>query len=140
MTPATRDQHARQIGQFGAQPDQPAAAHQAAHQQRGQQPRVDIAAGQHDADPPTAEPLGFGQQRRDAGGAGAFDDQFLRSISSSTARFELPLVDEPDCADQGRDDAAGQLPRLLDRDALGQGRALGRQPGSLPRKTRYIDG
>ena len=75
--PGNPRQHARQIGQFGAQPHQTAAAHQAAHQQRGEQPRIDIAAGQHDADPPAAKPLGLGEQRRDPGRAGALDDQLL---------------------------------------------------------------
>ena len=43
--PGDARQRPRHIGQFGAQPHQAALAHQAAHQDRGQEAHVDIAAG-----------------------------------------------------------------------------------------------
>jgi hypothetical protein len=52
-------QHAWQIGQFGPEPHQTPAAHQPTHQQRREQPGIDIAAGQHDPDPAAAETLGL---------------------------------------------------------------------------------
>ena len=70
-------QRARHIGQLAAQPHKPAAAHQPAHQQRGEEARVDVASGHDDANATAAKPRRIGEQGRDPGGAGALDDKAL---------------------------------------------------------------
>ena len=59
------------------------------------------------------------------GGAGTLDDELLTLDQQLDRGFQLSFGDEANGADQFGDDPPGQLPRLLDRDPLGQGRALG---------------
>src|SRR5205085_7234936 len=75
--PGEPGEGARDVGQFRAQPDQPALMYQTAHQDRGEEPRVDIAAANDNADSPAAKPLRRGQHGGETGGARPLDHQFL---------------------------------------------------------------
>src|SRR5712672_2781700 len=72
--PGEAGEGAGHVGQFAAQPDQPAFAHQTTHQDRGEQTRVDIAAADDDPDPPAAKPLRRGEHGRDTHRPSALDN------------------------------------------------------------------
>src|SRR5882757_7272117 len=70
-------QHPGHVFDLDPQPGDLAVADQAAHQDRGQDARVDVAAADDDADTPSGEAFGVGQHAGDAGGAGALGHQLL---------------------------------------------------------------
>ena len=109
------------VGQFRAQPDQPALAHQTAHQYRGEKARVDVAAADDDPDPPAAKPLRRGQHRGETGGARTLDDQFLPLEQNLDRALDRHIVNQQNVRDERLDDAPCQPARLLDCDALGEG-------------------
>ena len=113
-------QRSRHIGQFGAQPHQSAFAHQPAHQDRGKQPAVDVAAADDDRDPFAGKALGRGEHRRHPAGAGPFGDQLLPFEQSLERTFEHRFIDQQDVGDECLDNASRQPPRLFDRDPFGQ--------------------
>src|SRR5437867_6612514 len=121
----------RHIRQLATQADEPALAYQAAHQDRGEQPRIHVAAGDHDADPPAGKALGCSEHGGDASGTGTLDHELLPLEQGLDGTFEHDLVDEPDLRDESLDDAPRQPARLLDRDPLCQGRGCGGRPGVL---------
>src|SRR5215469_18961144 len=76
--------HARQprqgagyVRQLATQADEPTLAHQTTHQDRGEQPRIHIAAGDHDCDLPAAKPLGFSKHSGEPGRTGTLHDELL---------------------------------------------------------------
>ena len=75
-----RAEAAGRVGHLDQQAGQPAGAHEAAHDHRREQPRVDVAARQHDADRAAAGARAAAcsvEQRGEAGGAGPLDDDLL---------------------------------------------------------------
>ena len=111
------------VGQLATQADEPALAHEAAHQDRGEQPRVQIAAGDHDPDPAAAKPLGLGEHGGETGRPGALSHELLSLEQDLNGAFEHDLVDEPDFGYQLLYDAAGQPARFLNRDPFGERRS-----------------
>ena len=65
------------VGDLDVQAGEPPGAHQAAHDHRRQQARVDVAAAEHHADLPAGEAVGVLEQRGDARGARALDHHLL---------------------------------------------------------------
>ena len=96
-------------------------------QHRGQQPRVDIAAGEDQPDLLAAETLGIGQQRGQGGRAGALGDGLLDIAVEGDGPLEEGLLDQQHVVDQRPGDGEGEVADLLDLDALGDGLAAGRR-------------
>jgi hypothetical protein len=115
-------QQARPVVADDPQADDPAFAHQFAGQHRGQQARVDVAAGDDQAALLAAEPFGIGQQGGQGGGAGAFHDGLLDVAVECDAALEERLLDQQHVVDQRPGDRVAQVADFLDRDALGDGR------------------
>src|SRR5216683_5216078 len=87
-------ERARHIGQRATQANEPALAHQATHQDRGEQTRVDTAAGDDDPDPPTAKPFGGGDDGGETGRPRTLDHELLPLEQDLDGTFEHDLVDE----------------------------------------------
>ena len=100
---------------------QPPGAHHAALDDRGQQQRVDVAAAQHQADLAAGVARRVLEQRRQPGGAGAFDHRLLDLQQHQHGLLDVAFVDEHEVVDEFAHDLARDLPRLPDRDALGDG-------------------
>jgi hypothetical protein len=109
------------------QPREPARAGEVAQQHVGEQPRVDVAAGQHEADLLAGEPLAVRHHRGQPGRAGALDHGLLDLQQQRDRGLEVGLADQHDVVDHPLDHARGERARLLDRDALGQRVAAARQ-------------
>ena len=106
-----------------AQAHQPLGAHEAAQDHGREQAAVDVAAAQDETDPPAAEALGMAHHGGEAGrtrplGHGLLDLQQLQDRG-----LDRGLLDQQHVVDQPLDDRVGEVARLLDRDALGDGRA-----------------
>ena len=79
-SPTTVEQRGERAGavvERDPEAGEPAAADEAPLDDRREQPGVDVAAGEHDADAPAGEPLGVGGEGGDAGGARPLDDDLL---------------------------------------------------------------
>ena len=87
-------------------------AHQLAGQHRGQQARVDVAAGDDQAALLAAEPLREGQQRRQRRRAGAFDHGLLDVAVERDGAFEERLFQQQHVLDQRTRGLVGQLADL----------------------------
>lgn len=121
-------------GQLG----QPSFAGQVSGQYRGDQPRIDIASGQDQADIFALKTFRRGKHRRKAGGSRAFRNRLLNGNQHRDGAFDLIVRDENDIVDQTSDNFLGDLPWRLDRDTLGKGVAANWQILSFT--TLYIDG
>ena len=118
---------ARLVLDLDAQPHQPPAAHQAAHQHGGQQAGVDIAARDDQADATAPEAFGMGQHGCERGGPRALGHGLLDLGEQLHALFHRCLIDEQDVFDQFAHQRQGQHARPLDGDALGDSRAARRR-------------
>ena len=119
------DQTARAVGHADAQPHQPLGAHQPAQDHRRQQPAVDIAATQDEADAAAPEPLRVAGDGGEAGGTSTLGHRLLDLQQLQHRGLDRRLLDQHHIVDQPLDDREGDVARLLDRDALGDGGAAG---------------
>ena len=79
---------------------QAALARELTGQHAGQQPRVDVAAAEHQADRAALEARRIGEHRRQAGGAGAFGHGLLDGEEKAQRLLDLLLGHEHDIVDQ----------------------------------------
>ena len=119
-SPHHRVQRARPVLQRDPEPRHPPAAHLIAQQNIRQQPRVDIAAAQHQPDALAREFLGVRQHRRQPSRARALHHGLLDLQQQRHRMLERALVDQQDLVDQLRNDLGGELAGRLDRDSLCQ--------------------
>ena len=112
-------QAAGEIGQGDAQPHQPAVAHQAAHQHRREQARIDVAAADRDADAPAGEAAGMLQQRGKAGGPGAFGHRLLDLDQLDHRGLDRFFRDHQDLVDELADQRQRQFAGIAHRHAFG---------------------
>ena len=90
---------------------QPPLAREFAGQHRGDQPRIDVAAGQHEADMASGKPLRRCQHRGKADGARAFHHRLFDRDQHRHRAFDLILRDENDVVDETADDVGGDPAR-----------------------------
>ena len=103
-----------------AEARQPAVARQFACQDACQEPRVDIAAAEHEPDlAALIEPVGS-DECREARGACAFDDRLLDGDQKRDCAFEIGLGHEEDIIDERPDDLLGQASGCSDGDTFRQ--------------------
>ena len=115
-------QAARHVGHLDVQARQAPVADEAPHDDRRQQPRVDVAARQHDADRAPREPLAVLDEGGDAGGARALGDHLLDLEEQVDGLLDVFLADGDDVVDERLDDPAGEVAGRGDGDALGDRR------------------
>ena len=101
--------------------DDPAFAHQLAHDHLGQQSRIDIAARQHQADLAPLEQFGIAQQSGQPDGAGPFGDRLFDRQEQRDGMFDVGLVDQQHSSTVRRTISQGQRSDILDGDAFGDG-------------------
>ena len=99
---------------------QPSLAGEFAGQHRGDQPGVDVAAGQDEADIAARKTIRRRQHRGKAGGARAFDDGLLDRDQHRQRALDLVFSDEDDVIDEMADDLGGDPARRFDGDAFGE--------------------
>ena len=136
---AIRAQDARPVVDLDAQIDDPVLALEFAIDHGGEDPRIDIAAAQDEADLAAAEMRGIGQHRREPGRTGAFGQRLLMCRDRPSPRVRCR--DSPTrrtsstyCL-QMRD---GPLGDVLDRDALGE--RASRRSARAGRASAWIHG
>ena len=93
-------QRARPIHQIDGELGQPPLAGQLARQHAGQQPRVDVAAAQHEADAAADELVAHLEGGRQAGRAGAFHHRLLDVDQQAHGVLDLGLGHQHDVVDQ----------------------------------------
>ncbi len=118
-----RAEQAGTVRHGDAEGGDPLVALQRAHHDGGQQPRIDVAAAQDEADLQSAEAIGKGEHGGEAGRPGAFghgagergvgSSRRSRSPASSTSRIS---------STRSRTMGSVKLADRLDRDAFGQRR------------------
>src|SRR5690348_1960255 len=118
-------QGAGDVGDLDPEAYQPAGADQRSLQDRREEPRVDVAAGQYEADAFAAEALGMAQQRGERRRTGALGDDFLDVEQHRDGTLERGFVGEEDVVDKRGDDRLGKATWLLDGDTLGERHATG---------------
>uniref|UniRef100_A0A0N4ZL53 Transcriptional regulator n=1 Tax=Parastrongyloides trichosuri TaxID=131310 RepID=A0A0N4ZL53_PARTI len=116
-------QHARAVVAQDAIDDQPLLADHFAVQHHGQHARVDIAAGQFDADLHALEALGIGQDGGQAARPSALGHRLLQRRQEGHALFEIRLFADEDLVNQAVGQGEGDLAHRLDGDAFGDGLA-----------------
>ncbi len=110
----------RPVLQLDLEPGDSPSPGEIAQQHIGEQPGVDIAAAQHQADLLACKPLGIGQHRRETSRARAFDHGLLDLQQQRNRVFERRLANQQDLVDQRRDDLRGEFAGRLDRNAFGE--------------------
>ena len=106
---------------------QPSLAREFAGQHGGDQPRIDVAAGQHEADIAPGKTLRRRQHRGKARRAGALDHGLFDRDQHRHRTLDLVFGDEHDVVDETADDVGGDPARRLDGDAFGERVAAHRQ-------------
>jgi hypothetical protein len=105
-------------------PRDAARACEIAQQHIGEQPRVDIAAAQHQTDLAPANSSGCAKQRGEACGARALDHRLFDLEQQADRAFQMTLGDQHDVVVQLGDALARIFAGFLDRDPLGERIAL----------------
>src|SRR5581483_11838385 len=101
--------------------DDPVLAGELADHDRGGKARVDIAAGEDQADALAAETGGLGEERGERGGAGALGHGLLQHEEFADGAFDMPFADDDHPVDDPAADFDRQAADILHRDALGEG-------------------
>ena len=99
-TLATLPKRAGPIDQIDRQLREAAFARKLAGEHAGKQPRVDVAAAQHEADGATREAVRHSGTRPPAGGTRALDHRLLDGDEVAHGVLDLGLGDEQDVVDQ----------------------------------------
>ena len=120
-----RPEHAGLVLDVDAQADQPALAHQAAHQDGGEHARIDVAAGDDDADIAAGESRAVMQDGGQRGRAGALDHRFFDFEQHQNGAFQRRLIDQQNIRDVPANDFTGDFAGSLDGDAFGNRGAAG---------------
>ena len=122
MIAVTRLSSPGESGNRDAQTGHASLADQIAHQHGREQPLVDVAATENQADPLAGEAPRIGQQGGEPGGPGALGESFLDREQEAERLLDLRLVDQEDLIDQVAGQPGRQISHPCDADAFGDGR------------------
>ena len=120
-----RPEHAGLVLDVDAQADQPSIAHKAAHQDGRKHARIDVAAGDDDADSAAGEAVPVLEDGGQRGRAGALDHRLFDFEQHQNGAFQRRLIDQQNFGDVPANDFASDLSGPLDGDAFGNRGAAG---------------
>ena len=114
---------ARHVTQVNFEPQKASIAVQHAHDDGGQQPRIDVATTQHNANLFVCEHLGMGEHGSERCGAGTLGNGLFNLEVVDNGTLNCRLTDRHNVVNQFADDLGRQAAHFFDRDSFRHGEA-----------------